>query len=416
MSVTANGIRVITEAMPRMRSVSAGCWIGTGSRAESAAESGIAHFIEHMLFKGTSDRNAGQIAREMDALGGELDAFTDREEACFSVKVLDEQLGVAFPILADMLVHPKFDAAEIDKEKGVILEEMKAENDDPESVVHDLFLAQLWPGAALSRPIIGTKRTIARFGREAVRRYHERHYTGANLTVSAAGSLRHEEVVELVERHLGALPAGEAVQPEAAPAARAARALKRKQSLEQVQLCVGTPFCRAAHEWRYAAYAMNTLLGGSMSSRLFQNIREERGLAYSIYSELNLFADAGCLAVYAGTAPDKAGEVVELILAQLDRLRREPVGEEELRRTREHLKASLLLGLESTGSRMSNLARQWLIYGRFYTMDELSAAVDAVTSEQIQHLARTYFQSDGIALAAVGRTDALARAQGALVC
>ena len=416
MTVLPNGIRVITEPMPAVRSVAVGFWIEAGSRYEPAAVNGVSHFIEHMLFKGTPSRSAEQIAREMDAIGGNLDAFTDREMSGYTMKVLDEHLGLAFGILADMLRHPRFDPAEIEKEKGVILEELKMENDDPESAVHDLFVHNFWKGHPLGRPIAGTKRTIASFSEAGLRSYHESHYTAANLTVTAAGSLRHAEVLSLVESHFGSLPPGEAMPRQRAPECRPVFKLKSRRSLQQLQLCAGAPAVEAAHPLHFACYTLNVILGGSMSSRLFQSIRERQGLAYAIFSELNLYRDTGCLAVYAGTSPETGRRVLELTLAELGRLKNEPVPEEELHRAREHMKGSLLLSLESTGSRMSNLARQWLTYGRFYSLDELAAAIDAVTAGEIQEVARRCFQPGKIGLAAVGRTEDLGVAEGDLIC
>jgi len=416
MTVLPNGIRVITEAVPAVRSVALGFWIGSGSRSESSPENGISHFIEHMLFKGTATRSAGQIAREVDAIGGNLDAFTGREMVGYTIKVLDEHLGVACEILADMLLSPKFGPEDVEKEKGVILEELKMEHDDPESAVHELFVRNFWKGHPLGRPIAGTKRTIASFTAESLRRYHRTHYSAANMIVTAAGSLRHEEVLALVERHFGPLPPGEQAPVRRASEGRAVFRLKRRRTLQQLQLCVGAPAVEAAHPLHFACYTLNVILGGSMSSRLFQGIREEQGLAYSVFSELNLHRDTGCIAVYAGTSPENGRRVLELTLSELGRLKQQPVPEEELRHAREHIKGSLLLSLESTGSRMSNLARQWLTYGRFYSLDELAQAIDSVTAADIQQLAQLFFQPGRIGLAAVGRTEALDIKEGDLVC
>ena len=416
MTVLPNGIRVITQPMPAVRSVAVGFWIGSGSRCEPAQQNGISHFIEHMLFKGTVTRSAEQIAREVDAIGGNLDAFTGREMAGYTIKVLDEHLGLAFEILADMLRSPRFDPQDIEKEKGVILEELKMEHDDPESVVHELFVSSFWKRHPLGRPIAGTRRTIAGFSEQSLRSYHQGHYTGANLTLSAAGSLRHEEVLALAERYFGSLISGERTPIQPAPEGRAVFRLKRRRSLQQLQLCVGAPAVEATHPLHFACYTLNVILGGSMSSRLFQSIREQQGLAYSIFSELNLHRDTGSIAVYAGTSPETGRRVLELTLTELGRLKNDLVPPDELRHAREHIKGSLLLSLESTGSRMSNLARQWLTYGRFYSLDEIAKAIDAVTAGEIQEVARRSFQPGKIGLAAVGRTEALAVTEGDLVC
>jgi predicted Zn-dependent peptidase len=416
MTELPNGVRVITEPMPAVRSVAAGFWIGTGSRCETPKTNGISHFIEHMLFKGTPTRSAEQIAREMDSIGGNLDAFTGRDLAGYTMKVLDEHLDFAFGILADMLKNPRFDPADIEKEKGVILEELKMENDDPEDVVHELFVGKIWNGHPLGMPIIGHGRTIRSFDESVLRAHHRRHYCAANLIVTAAGNLRHDRVIELVQRHLDGLPPGEPEPEQPVPGFQPPFELKSRRSLQQLQLCLGTPMIEAAHPLRLACFTLNVILGGSMSSRLFQNIREQQGLAYSIFSELNLYRDTGSLGIYAGTSPENGRRVLDSTLAELRRLREEPVPEDELRRAREHMKGSLLLSLESTTSRMSNLARQWMTHGRFFTLDELAHEIDSVTADQIQQVAREYFQPGKIGLAALGRIDSLGITQGDLTC
>lgn len=416
MTELPNGVRVITEPMPAVRSIAAGFWIGTGSRCETPKTNGISHFIEHMLFKGTPSRSAEQIAREMDSIGGNLDAFTGRDLAGYTMKVLDEHLDFAFGILADMLKNPRFDEADIEKEKGVILEELKMENDDPEEVVHELFVSNSWKGHALGMPIVGNGRTIRGFKESVLRAHHRRHYCAANLIVTAAGNLRHDRVIDLVKRHLDGLPIGAPEPEQPVPGFQPPFELKSRRSLQQLQLCLGTPMIEAAHPLRLACFTLNVILGGSMSSRLFQNIREQQGLAYSIFSELNLYRDTGSLGIYAGTSPENGRRVLDSTLAELRRLREEPVPEDELRRAREHMKGSLLLSLESTTSRMSNLARQWMTHGRFFTLDELAHEIDGVTADQIQQVAREYFQPGKIGLAALGRVDSLGIKQGDLIC
>ena len=416
MSVLSNGIRVISETMPAVRSVAAGCWIGTGSRSESAAENGVSHFIEHMLFKGTPSRSAEQIAREMDSIGGHMDAFTGRELAGYTMKVLDEHVPLGFEVLADMLRNPRFDSEDLEKERGIILEELKMVQDDPEDAVHELYFERFWHGHAIGRPILGSKRTLRRFDSAALRGYHARQYVGANLVVTAAGNLQHAEFLALVERHLGALPAGEAAAVQKAPVCQPPFELKSRRSLQQLQMCLGTPAVESAHPLRFACYTLNVILGGSMSSRLFQNIRERQGLAYSIASELNQYRDTGGLAIYAGTSPENGRRVIDSILEELGRLKREPVEADELHRAKEHMKGSMLLGLESTSNRMNNLARQWQTHGRFYSLAEIAASVDAVSAEQIQGVACDFFQPEKIGLAALGRIDSLGVQQGDLVC
>lgn len=416
ITTLSNGIRVITEPMPAVRSVAAGIWVGAGSRAEKPAENGISHFIEHMLFKGTKRRGAEDIAREVDALGGQIDAFTGRELAGYTIRVLDQHLPAAFDILADMLLDPRFDEDDIEKEKGVILEELKMETDSPESLVHDLFFANFWKRHPLGRPIIGSRRTIQSFERGVLREFHGRVYTPANLTITAAGNLTHEAVAGLAERHFGGLRAAGERPRLTAPHPRAAITLKNKRSLQQVQVCVGAPCHPVNHPLRYACYTLNVILGASMSSRLFQNIRERQGLAYNIFSELQLYHDSGCVAVYAGTSPETVRPLLDSVLREFRRVKEEPLPEDELMHAKEHMKGSLLLSLEGTTSRMSNLARQWLNYGRFYTLNEIAEAIDRVTAEEVQQVAREFLQPDQLALTLLGRIGDAPVTRDALAC
>ncbi|MBI4892120.1 MAG: insulinase family protein [Acidobacteria bacterium] len=405
VSRLSNGIRVITEPMPSVRSVAVGLWIGTGSRCERPEENGISHFIEHMLFKGTPTRSAEDIAREVDAIGGNLDAFTGRELVGYNVKVLDEHLDIAFDILADMLKHPRFDVEDIEKEKGVVLEELKMETDSPESYVHELFVSNFWKRNPLGRPILGTKKTIESFNPEMLRGYHTRYYRPENLTITAAGHLRHEELVRLAERHFGSLAEGGEVPRLETPATEAPLILKSRRSLQQVHVCLGMPTICSTDPLRFASYTLNVVLGGGMSSRLFQNIRERQGLAYSIFSELNLYKDAGMMAVYAGTSVETVRKLLENVMAELRRLKNEPLPAEELRHAKDHMKGSLMLSLESTTSRMGNLARQWLNFGRFFTLDELVDSIEAVTADQVQQVAQQAFQPGRIGLAMLGKLE-----------
>jgi len=416
VTTLSNGIRVITEPMPSVRSVAVGFWIGTGSRCETPAENGISHFIEHMLFKGTPSRSAEDIAREVDSIGGHMDAFTGRELVGYNVKVLDDHLPMAFEILADMLRNPRFDPEDLAKEKGVVLEELKMENDTPESLLHEIFLAQFWPQNALGQAILGTKKTIQSFTAADLRNYHLRFYRPENLVVTAAGSLRHDELVAVAERYLGMLPAGGETPRMVAPQPAAPIVLKSRRSLQQVHLCLGLPMLPATHPLRFAAYTLNVILGGGMSSRLFQNIRERQGLAYSIFSELTLYRDVGMFAIYAAASNENTRRVVAGIVDELRRVKAERLTPQELAHAKDYMKGSLLLSLESTSSRMSNLARQWMNYGRFFSLDELADLVDSVTAEQVQTVAREYFQAEHIGLALLGRLDNLELTRDDLQC
>jgi len=410
----SNGLTVITEAMPGVRSVSIGLWIGAGSRHEPHADCGLSHFLEHMLFKGSEQRSAEDIAREVDSLGGHLDAFTGKELVGFNIKVLDEHVPKAFDILADMLLHPRFAPEDVEKEKGVILEELKMEKDNPETVVHELFVANFWKRHALGQPIIGTRKTITSFDRGRLQGHHRRYYVPNNLTLTAAGSLRHEELLRLAEKHFGGEQPGEAPPPVTTPRAHPVLEIKNKRSLQQVQLCLGVPCHPTPHPLRFACYALNVILGAGMSSRLFQNIRERQGLVYSIFSELNLYRDAGCLGIYGGTSVESARRVVDCIVAELSKLKNEPVPDDELRRSKEHLKGSLMLSLESTSARMGNLARQALYFGRFFSLDELIEGMESVTAEQVQQVAREFFTSELAGLALVGRLEGVEIERGQL--
>lgn len=412
----ANGVRVITEAMPHVRSVSVGIWIGTGSRRETSEQNGISHFIEHMLFKGTTHRSAEDIARSVDSIGGNLDAFTAKELVCFNTKVLDQHLSLAFDVLSDLVLNPLFRPEDLEKEKGVILEEIKMEADSPDYLVHEIFSANFWKDHPLGKPILGTRETVKRFDSEMIRAYYSSVYAPLNMIVTGAGNLTHDRLVSLVREHFEGLPAGGPAPPDPIPGTHARIALRNKKSLEQVHLCLGVPSYPLPHQERFACYVLNTLLGGGMSSRLFQNIRERQGLAYAVFSELNPYRDTGCLSIYAGTSVESARQVVESIVAEFRQLKEEAVGEEELRRAKDHLKGSLMLSLESTASRMSNLARQEMYFGRFFTLDELVESIETVTAADVQRIAQTFFDPKQIALTVLGNLENFKIGREDLVC
>jgi predicted Zn-dependent peptidase len=412
----SNGVRIITEAMPHVRSVSVGVWIGAGSRRETPERNGISHFIEHMVFKGTNRRSAEDIARSVDSIGGNLDAFTAKELVCFNTKVLDQHLSLAFDVLADLVLDPLFREEDIEKEKGVILEEIKMEADSPDYLVHEIFSSYFWKDHPLGKPILGTRETVKKFDRRAVTEYYAAVYGPSSLIVTAAGNLTHDRLVTLVREHFEDLKPGAPLAPEAPPSTHARIALRNKKSLEQVHLCLGVPSYPLPHQERFACYVLNTLLGGGMSSRLFQNIRERQGLAYAVFSELNPYRDTGCLSIYAGTSLESARRVVESILKEFRQLKENPVGEEELRRAKDHLKGSLMLSLESTASRMANLARQEMYFGRFFTLDELVESIESVTAANVQRIAQTFFDSRQIALTVLGNLENFRIGREDLVC
>jgi len=411
-----NGLVVITETMPHVRSVSVGIWVRNGSRLEVLEENGLAHFIEHMVFKGTERRTAEDIAREMDSVGGMLDAFTSKEQICFNAKVLDEHLPIAFDVIADLVLRPKFDSEDVRKERQVVLEEIKMDLDNPEYLLHDLFTRGFWPEHPLGRPILGTPETVKKFNREALRTRFQNWFAPDHLVITAAGNVTHDRVLELVQREFGAIKPDGRAESDGAPHTRAPIHLETKKDLEQVHLCIGVPSVPLGHEDRFGVAVLNNLLGGGMSSRLFQNIREKQGLAYAVFSELTPYSDAGMMTIYAGTATETVGQVIDLTIKELRALKDSPVTEEELRRSKNHLKGSLMLSLESTSSRMSNLARQELYFGRFFSLDEILAGIEAVTREELQSLAQEYFQTDLIAATVLGPLNGFTLDRSRLAC
>ncbi|HEY5056385.1 MAG TPA: pitrilysin family protein [Acidobacteriaceae bacterium] len=413
-----NGLLVLTESIPHVRSVSMGVWVNSGSRDEPLAINGISHFVEHMVFKGTTSRSAQQFAREADSIGGNFDAFTGKEGICFTVKVLDEHVPSALDLLADLVLHPTFTADDITREQGVILEEIKMDEDNPDYLVHETFTQNFWKSHALGRPILGTARTVRAFNQQIVLDFYASRFTPCNMVFSAAGNLDHDTFVAQVAEHFASLSAAGAAEPDriAAPAATPHITLRSKKSLEQVQLCIGVAAPRVNSPQRFAIYLLSSMLGGGMSSRLFQSIREDRGLAYSIYSETSPFRDTGLLAIYAGTSTEKTAEVVKLTVEEFARIKSSPVSDAELKRAKDQLKSNIVLGLESSGSRMSNLARQEIYFGRFFSTDEIVAEVDAVTPAEIQALARDLFQPESIAITVLGNLGDLTLDRSSLAC
>jgi predicted Zn-dependent peptidase len=414
--VLPNGLIILSEAMPVVRSVSIGIWVRTGSRQENEEENGISHFIEHMVFKGTKNRSAEQIAREADSIGGHLDAFTAKECTSFSVKALDEHVPRAFDILSDLFLNPLFQPEDISKESKVIQEEIKMVEDTPDDLVHEIFSQSYWRGHALGRPILGTRRTVGSFNRERLCDYFHRHYTPNNTLIAAAGNLEHARLVDLFAKAFGDLPPGPAADEGPPPTPHPSIHHRHKKELEQVHLCVGAPSYPQSHAKRFPCYVLNTVLGGGMSSRLFQNIREKRGLAYTVFSGLSSFRDAGCMSVYAGTSIENARQVLALILDELRQLKSEAISEQELQHAKDYLKGSLLLSLETTGSRMSNLARQEMYFGRDISLDEISQHVDEVTSAQVLEVAREFFQTDRLAVTFLGPIDNMRFTRADLAC
>jgi predicted Zn-dependent peptidase len=415
-TVLPNGLIVLTERMEHLRSVAMGVWIKSGSRCESAEINGISHFVEHMVFKGTRSRSSLNIAREMDSIGGNLDAFTGKETICFNVKSLADHVPIALDVLADLVLNPVFASPEIERERGVILEEIKIDEDNPDVLVHELFTQNFWKDHPLGKPILGTTKTVGRLDQQKLIDYHIGSFRGGNMVFSAAGNLEHDQFVEAVSQKFTGLPPGEAAHEMQAPLASARILLQNKKSLEQVQLCLGVPAPPITDENRYATLILNTVLGGGMSSRLFQTIREERGMAYAIYSDLSPYSDTGSLCVYAGTSANKALECIDLILAEFRNLKEVLLSDEELTRAKDQLKGNILMGLESSNSRMANLARQEMYFHQFFTAEEVIVRVEAVTAEQIQAMAQRLFVSDRIAVTLLGRLTGIKLNRERLAC
>ena len=414
--VLPNGLTILSEEMKQIRSVSIGIWVKSGSRHEAAEVNGISHFVEHMVFKGTSNRTALDIARQMDSIGGNMDAFTGKECICFNAKVLDEHLPIAIDVLSDIVLNPIFEERDIARERGVILEEIKMDEDNPDYLVHEIFTQNFWRDHPLGKPILGTKETVRRFDQNAIFQFYGERFSPGNLVVAAAGSLDHDRFVEWITEKFQGLKARSNGLHHAAPKASARIVTRNKKSLEQVQICLGVPSPHISHKKRYTSYILNTLLGGGMSSRLFQKIREEQGLAYSIYSDLNPYSDTGCLCVYAGTSRESAPKVVQQVVHELRELKEKPIPDEELRRVKDQLKGSLMLSLESSTARMSNLARQEMYFDRFFDLDEIIDKVEAVKSEELTELANELFRREAIAVTVLGNLDGMKLPRTLLAC
>ena len=397
-----NGVRLVTERMPSLKSVTIGIWVNVGSRDEEQGEEGFSHFIEHMFFKGTATRSAVQISREIDALGGEMNAFTTRETTTFYIKVLDEQLKPGLALLADLFHHSRFPAKEIEKEKQVVLEEMRMVQDDPEEFVQDLHTQQMFGTHPLGRPILGTVATIKNLGRRDILGYIQRYYHPCETVVAVAGNFDQKQLTALLDTHFGRFERPAATKRNRWPAEIYGGLRVHEKKLEQAHLCLGLKGISVEHKDRYAAALLNAVLGGNVSSRLFQEIREKRGLAYSIYSCLSAYSDGGMWSVYAGTRPAEAPKVVELVSREIKRLCAKGVSRDELARAKNQMKGSVMLGLESTSSRMGKLAKDELHHGRRVSLDEVMAGIDRVNEAQMVGLSRELFDERRLSVAALG--------------
>ena len=403
-TVLDNGLTIITERMNHVRSASVGIWVRSGSRHEPAPLNGISHFIEHTLFKGTRNRTSREIAVESDAIGGHVDAFTSREVASYYVKVLDQHLPRAFDLLADLVTAPLFANEELDRERNVVLEEIKMVGDTPDDLVHEVFVANFWPDHPLGRSILGTASTLSTFNHDRVVEFFGNVYTPRNLVVAGAGNLEHRAFVDMVASGLDRMTDRPAELSVSAPSSAASRVVLSKD-LEQAHLILGARCPSMTSEDRYSVHVLNVILGGGMSSRLFQTIREEHGLAYAVYSGVNAYTDAGYLSMYAATSPEQIGDVIKLSVQEFGKFKDEQVSEAELQRAKDQLKVSIMLSLESTSARMSNVARQEIFFGRQFTLDEILERIDRVTRDDVQRMAREIFCGENFAVTAVGQLE-----------
>ncbi|WNM58417.1 M16 family metallopeptidase [Candidatus Nitrospira allomarina] len=403
-----NGVRVVLERMSSLKSVALGVWATVGSRDEKKGEGGLSHFIEHMMFKGTPKRTASQISNEIDALGGEMNAFTTHEATAFYVKVLDQQMRLAFDLIADLFHHSRFSAKDIAKEKQIVLEEIRTVQDDPEDYIHELHAKDIFGSHPLGRPILGEPGVMKRLSRQALMQYRQRHYRPEHTIVAVAGNFSFPEIIDTVNTYFGKWKHGEygkgssSVQKTPWPDQPQERQSLHVKPLEQVHVCVGFKGLPVGHPDRYAAHVLSTILGGGVSSRLFQEIREKRGLAYTIYSHLSGFLDGGTLTVYAATRPNEMAAVVDRICQETRKLCRREVASNELERTKTQLKGSLMLGLEGTYGRMNKLAKDEMYQGRHVTLQEMVKAIDRISPEQIRHLSQKLFDLQQFVVTALG--------------
>lgn len=399
-----NGLTILTETMPDVRSASLVFWFNKGSRHEPAELNGISHFIEHAVFKGTQKRSALDIAVEIDRLGGNFDAFTSHETTGFGMKVVDQQLPRAFDLLADMLANPKFEASELKREQRVIIEEMKMVEDTPEEFLGEIFQADFFPEHALGLPIEGTRQTVRTFNRDVTSEYHAETFQPQNLVIAAAGNVEHRQVLELANNFFNFKNAqtGNRKPETKNPNIAAPIILKKKRELEQAHLIIATPWIESKSERRYAAHLLESIFGSGTSSRLWQSIREKRGLAYSVGASGVSFEDCGIFSIYAATSPEKLGEAVDLSVAELALIKKHGVSQTELQLAKDQANAAILLGLEDSGVRAGNLAQQWLTFDKIIPLDETLRKIEAVTVEDVRQLAVDFFKTENIALAALG--------------
>lgn len=403
-SVLHNGIRVISEMMPHSHSVSIGIWVTNGSRNDKSDINGVTHFMEHLLFKGTPTRTALDIAREIDSVGGVLNAFTCREYVCYYAKVLNEALPKAVDLLSDIFLNSLFDPADIEKERNVVFQEIWMLKDNPDSYIHDLFCQNLWKSHPLGMSIIGTEETVGRISRDILLDFRNNRFCAEDIIIAVAGNVVHDDLVELLANHFTQVTPGAYAKNDLIPSYKKQVNLHNKD-LEQVHLCLGTKALPQNSPKRYIGYIVNTILGGGISSRLFQEIREKRGLAYSVYSYILSHSDAGTFVVYAGTKKEQLTEVTELILGLMNKLKSEPITSAEMQFAIAHLKGNLLLSLENTDNRMTKIAKNEIYFDRQISIPEIVSGLERVTANDITELCKELFQDCYLTLELMGKLD-----------
>ncbi len=400
-TVLPNGVRIITEEIEHVRSIAFGLWVGAGSRDEREGFEGISHFMEHMFFKGTEHRSARDLAESLEAVGGQLNAFTTKEYTCYYAKVLDEDLDLAIDVLSDMFFYSLFDAKEIEKEKNVVIEEIKMYEDSPDELIHDVFSECVWKDHPLGKPILGTEESIRSLNRDKIMTFLSEHYAPDNLVVAVAGKIKHEDIVEKLSNQFGVFERGGRRVLEETPTGQTVERYQHKET-EQMHILLGVPGLGQDDEDIYAMHIFNNIIGGGLSSRLFQQIREQRGLAYSVYSYHSTYVDTGLFGIYAGTSPKNTKEVIECILQELKEIKQKGISASELERTKAQIKGGLYLGLESVSSRMSRLGKTELTYNRVLAPEEVVEKLEKVTQEDVLRVIGRLWQKDKISIMTLG--------------
>lgn len=397
-----NGIKVALESIPYVRSISFGIWVKNGSRNELPRENGVSHYIEHMMFKGTENRTARQIAEEMDALGGQINAYTTKEYTCYHTRVLDKHIDQALDVMSDMLLHPLLAEEDIKKERNVITEEIYMYDDAPEELVHDALQDAIWRESSLGMPILGTEETIGAFDSQFIREYYERNYHQENIVLSVAGNFEMEEMLEKLNRTLGAWKREQPFRTYDTQAGYHISYVEKEKDVEQVHTCIAFPGLEREHPQKYAMAIFNTLFGGGMSSRLFQKIREEHGLTYSIYSYTTAFADTGIFTICASMNPNQAEKVFQLIAEEIKEVKAEAFPEKLIEVTKEQMISNFIIGTESTLNRMTSAGASLLLRGKVQETEEVIQKIEAVTAEDVLAVARSVFDFEKLSYSAVG--------------